>query len=102
MAAPTSALDFLVRCPQDARPLHVHRAWLMADMPRTTDAAASALPARTHSDEAESRSRSRGPLYRVLWNEPWWLRGVTWPLVGIIVALAVMENLPQMLRAVVP
>jgi signal transduction histidine kinase len=74
----------------------------MADLPRTTDAAASVLAAQAHTHDAESRGGPRGRFYRALWNEPWWLRGVTWPLVGIIVALAVMENMPQMLRAVVP
>ena len=35
-----------------------------------------------------------------MWSsEPWWLRGVSWPLVGMVAAIAVMQNAPQFMRA---
>jgi len=38
-------------------------------------------------------------LMRVLGTEPWWLRGVTWGLVGMIALIAFVQNAPQIIRA---
>jgi signal transduction histidine kinase len=39
---------------------------------------------------------------RAFSDEPSWLRGVSWPLVGMVAAIAVMQNVPQFMRALVP
>ena len=36
---------------------------------------------------------------RAFSDQPSWLRGVSWPLVGMVAAIAVMQNVPQFILA---
>jgi signal transduction histidine kinase len=68
--------------------------------PERTAAAAPPPRARMESPSAAHTGGLRGRFARVAWIEPWWLRGVTWPLVGMVTAIAAMQNLPQVLRMI--
>ena len=72
----------------------------MAALPRTTDVADAAASVR--ADAFDARRARHGRLHRALHAEPWWLHGVTSRLVAMVVTLAVLENLPQVFRVVLP
>jgi len=52
--------------------------------------------------ERASPTRASTRLVTALTAEPRWLRGVTWPLVGMVLLIAVVQNTPQVARALVP
>lgn len=74
----------------------------MAAKLTSTDAAELASRIRSDSVSAAQMASPRRRVAHALFMEPWWLRGVTWPLVGMIAALAAMQNIPQILRVIVP
>jgi sensor histidine kinase YesM len=74
----------------------------MASLPRTTDVPDSAASKPAEALPAIPANGARRRLLGALRAEPWWLRGVTTPLVGMVLALAALQNLPQMLRALLP